>query len=114
MINDVSRALTRWLQGLTGFRTTGSYVNGRWVDGTPSNFSFQGVVQNASPDDLQVLPEGNRSDEVIKIHTLYDLVCNISDDTKSDLVNYNGTQYRVNNVAYRHIGNYNKALAIRV
>lgn len=114
MINDVSSALTRWLESLTGTRTTGSYVDGRWVDSTPSNLSFTGVVQNASPDDLKVLPEGNRTDEVIKIHTQFELVANISDDTKSDLVDYNGKQYRVNNVAYRFIGNYNKALAIKV
>lgn len=105
-INDVTDAFGDWLESLTGTRTAGSYINGRWVDGVPSALSFTGVVQNATPDDLKVLPEGNRNDEAIKIHTTFQLL-------NQDIVSYKGLDWLVFNVANRYIGNYKKVIAVK-
>ena len=105
-INDVTDAFDGWLETVTGSRGSGSYVNGRWVAGTPTALSFSGVVQNANPKDLEVLPEGNRDDEAIKIHTVFELE---TDDT----ITYKGLTWLVFNVAKRYIGNYNKVIAVK-
>jgi len=112
MINDVSRAFLRWLIPVTGKRTTGSYVDGRWEEDAPSDLSFKGVVQNATPKDLKVLEGGNDTDESIKIHTTTDLIAQ-KDDTTGDLIDYKGAQWLVFNVDHRFVGNYNKAIAVK-
>ncbi len=112
-INDVSRAFKGWLEAIVGTRNTGSFVSGRWVSGTPEALSFKGVIQNATPDDLKVLPEGNRGDEAIKIHTEFELVPQIGTATKGDLISYKGKSWLVFNVAHRYIGNYHKAIAVK-
>lgn len=111
--NDVTDAFDGWLETVTGERTTGSYSSGRWVSNAPSSLSFPGVVQNALPDDLKVLPEGLRTEEAIKIHTTFNLVAQIEDTTVGDVIFYEGYNWTVYNVANRRIGNYNKAIAIR-
>lgn len=114
MINDVSDAFGDWLRTLSGTRESGESVNGRWVNNTPTSLSFTGVVQNANPKDLEVLAQGDESREAIKIHTEFNLVAtDKTNRTTGDLVSYNGKSWRVINIAYRAIGNYNKAILIR-
>ena len=111
--NDVSDAFDGWLQTITGTRNAGSYVAGRWVAGTPSALSFNGVIQNATPDDLKVLPEGQRTEEAIKIHTIFELISQIDNTTNGDVIAYRSKNWLVYNVAHRYIGGYHKAIAIR-
>lgn len=110
--NDVSRALNGWKESLVGTRTSGDYVDGRWVTGSTDVLVFKGVVQNATPEDLVALPEGNRTDETIKIHTTFDLIPQ-GDGIKGDLITYGGYVWLVKSVAYRRIGNYNKVIAVK-
>lgn len=112
-LNDVSAALNGWLQPLTGSRTSGSYVNGRWVAGSPVALSFNGVVQNATAEDLKVLEEGLRTEEAIKIHTTTKLVPQIGDTTTGDIISYDSKSWLVHNVADRKIGRYYKAIATK-
>ena len=111
--NDVSDAFDGWLQLISGTRTAGSYVDGRWVDGSPAVLSFNGVIQNATPDDLKVLPEGQRTEEAIKIHTIFELIPQIDNTTSGDVISYQSKNWLVYNVAHRYIGGYHKAIAIR-
>ena len=113
MINNVSKVLKRWAEPITGTRITGAFVNGRWTENEPILLSFNGVVQNALPDDLLVLEEGQRTEEAIKIHTVFKLIPQIDDTTNGDSINYCGKVWLVYNVAHRTIGNYHKAIAIR-
>jgi len=110
--NDVSDAFDGWLQTITGTRVSGSYVSGRWVSSSAS-ISFTGVIQDATPDDLKVLPEGDRTEEGIKIHTTFKLVPQIGVTNTGDVINYDGNTWLVYNVAHRNIGGYHKAIAIR-
>jgi len=103
--NDVTDAFDGWLQALTGVRDSGGYVNHRWVN-SDAPLSFNGVVQNATPKDLKVLPEGNRNDEAIKVHTTFEIL-------EQDKIDYRGSVWLVYNVADRKIGGYYKAIAIR-
>ena len=113
MINDVSKALKRWVEPITGARISGAFVNGIWVENDSVLLSFKGVIQNALPDDLLVLKEGQRTEEAIKIHTIFKLIPQIDDTTNGDRINYSGKIWIVYNVAHRTIGNYHKAIAIR-
>jgi hypothetical protein len=110
MINDVSDAFAEWKETIVGTRFTGSYVDGRWVQDFPSVLSFEGVVQNAEPEDLKVLPEAFRTEESLKIHTTFELVVQVSDTTTGDLIFYDSNVWRVYNVADRKIGNYYKVI----
>ena len=111
--NDVSDAFDGWLQTISGTRNAGSYVDGRWVAATSSALSFSGVVQNATPNDLKVLPEGQRTEEAIKIHTTFKLIPQIDNTTNGDIISYQSKNWLVYNVAHRYIGGYHKAIAIR-
>jgi len=116
MKNDVSRALTRWLEPVNITRVgIGSYVDGEWVDGPPTVIPIKAVVQNAQPDDLILLPEGTRSTEAVKIHTTTK-INTISEvgETKADTFTYDGDTYKIYDVFKRRIGNYFKAVAIRI
>ena len=105
--NDVSEAFTGWLSTITGERITGAYVNGVWVPSAPTVLSFLGVVQNTTPKDLKVLPEGGRTEEVIKIHTKFELI------PQEDYILYDNANWLVNNVANRKIGGYYKVICTR-
>jgi len=113
MKNDVSRALNRWKELLTCKRMSGSYENGRFVFDVDKQLSFQGVVQVAGADDLKVLPEGTRTEEAIKVHTVFPL--NSATKTgESDIVIYKSQEWKVYNVSRAFIGNYYKAICKRI
>jgi hypothetical protein len=112
-LNDVSDAFDGWLETITGVRSSGGYIDGRWAADAPVALSFSGVVQNATPDDLKVLGEGERTEEAIKIHTAFKLVPQIGTTNTGDILTYDGNTWLVYNVAHRNIGSYHKAIAIR-
>lgn len=82
-----------------------TYPDGRPVRVTPAPRTVIGVLQNATPEDLKVLPEGNRNVTAIKIHSKERLADN-------EVVSYDGRDWLVHNDAYRQIGGYTKVLAI--
>lgn len=114
-INDVSDAFDGWLEIVTGSRPTGgAYVAGRWVTGgSPVALSFSGVVQNATPDDMKALPEGNRNDEAIKIHSVFELQVQVGEQP-GDVISYKGLSWLAFNTAKRYIGNYSKTILVRL
>ena len=116
MLNDVSDAFDGWLESVKITRPgAGSYVDGIWVPVSDVPVYIQAVVQNANPDDLLVVPEGLRTTESIKLHTTTFLKTVDEDgEASADLIAYNGVNWRVYNVANRKIGNYYKAVAIRI
>ncbi len=111
-INDVTDAFGNWVELITGTRTTGSYVAGRWVDDVPTPLSFYGVVQNAEPKDLEVMLVGDRTHQAIKIHSITRLYPQIEGSQRGDEVSYDGLTWRVYWVARRKIGNYHKSIAV--
>lgn len=106
MINDVSRAFTRWLGSYIATRSAYAFVAGRPSIISTTTINFKGVIQNASPKDLLVLDEGDRTTESVKIHTITQLL-------EKDVVSYKGGSWLIKNVAHRFIGNYHKAIAVK-
>lgn len=111
--NDVTMAFQPWLELIIGERINGEYIDGRWIITSVTPLSFWAVVQNAKPEDLLTLPEGNRSDETIKLHTKFELIPQKQTTNISDKITYLNNTYLVYSVANRKIGGYYKALAIR-
>lgn len=105
MINDVSDAFDGWLEIVTLSRPTTTYESGRPTTSNQS-ISFYGVVQNANPRDLKVLPEGDRNTEAIKIHTETEI-------KQKDLISYDSSSWLVSNISNRRIGNYYKVIAVK-
>lgn len=104
--NDVADAFDGFLQVIPATRGGGGYADGRWISDVGTELTFLGVIQNAVPNDLKVLKEGQRTEEAIKIHTTFEVRIN-------DVISYNNDSWRVYNVAHRYIGRYHKAIAIR-
>ncbi len=116
MINDVSEAFDEWLEKVVITRVgPGAYVDGVWVEGAPTTINILSVVQNATADDLILLPEGTRTSETVKLHTVSP-VKTVSEvgETNADTFQYDGDTYRIFDVYRRKIGNYYKAIAIRI
>jgi len=114
---DVSGAFNGFTQAISIDRTaTGTRdANGRWVDGGITNITINAVVQVANADDVQILPEGERTNEIIKVHSisLMQTASESGQDT-ADLINYQGKQYKVMSDFNRAtLGGYYKALAVR-
>jgi apolipoprotein N-acyltransferase len=51
----------------------GQYNKGRWEHQEPEEVCMQAVIQSASPDDMQDLPEGRHMEETVKIYTFEEL-----------------------------------------
>lgn len=114
MINDVTDAFGDWLTTYAVKRPPAGTYNsaGDWVAGASASFNISAVIQNANPEDLKVLTEGQRTNEAIKIHTVTELIIQTTNQT-GDLIVYEGSDWLVYNVADRKIGNYYKAIATR-
>lgn len=113
-INDVSDAFTEWLAPYTAQRQTATVVKGKKVAGVSTAVPFDGVIQNANPEDLKALPEGSRTEEAIKIHTGTELLPQIDNSQDGDVVPYDSKEYLIVNVADRKIGNYYKAIGLKI
>jgi len=91
--------------------------NGFWVDGGFTIGNIKAVVQTANEQDKQVLEEGIRQNEAIKIHTIEQLKCDDDLSVKqSDIVVYNGKEYEIKKLfdLLNTNGNYSKAIATRI
>ena len=77
-------------------RGTGSYVGGKWVEGTETPSTFLGDIQEMSQKEIETLPIGKDNIGKVKIYT--DQVFNIAEETTNqngDLVEYNGENYEI-------------------
>lgn len=114
---DVSGAFNGFLQSINVRREaagTRSSTTGAWVPGAESKIQISAVVQNATPDEVMTLPEGERTKETIKIHST-ELLATADEDNgiAADQIEYQGGLYKVMSVANRKtLGNYYKALAV--
>lgn len=47
----------------------GGYVDGKWVEGSDTDVVIKASIQPLTPEEMQELPEGRRSDEAFKMYT---------------------------------------------
>lgn len=91
-------------------RRSGSYVNGRWLDGEPTYFSVQCNIQpNVAGKMVKLLPEGDRSKYSIFIIT--DGICKDIKTSKEgaslqkgDEVTWNGDVFEVREINLYSLG----------
>jgi len=106
-------------QSITVYRTAAGTLdaNDRWVDGAETNeVHAQTSVQPTSGRDLLVLPEGDRSDSIIRIFDIKPLyTVNKSAGTPADEIEWLGERYKIINVQVWQTGiiDYYEALAAR-
>lgn len=75
----------------------GEYVKGRWVaGGTYTETSIIASIQPVTGKERELLPEGERTKEVIRIYTKYGLRQAIEQqNVKGDQISYKGRVYEV-------------------
>lgn len=77
-------------------RAPGSYVDQRFVPGVETQETFYASVQPASAKDLQMLPEGERFQDVYNLITYTDLqTASQYTGTNADQIGYRGARYKV-------------------
>lgn len=101
-------------------RRNGSYVNGRWSDGTASTFTMKCTIQpNIAGNMTKLLPEGDRSKKSIFIIT-QGISTQIrtskegSSLLKGDELTWNGEVYEVREVLVYNLGVLDSVQAIAV
>ena len=98
MVINVAEALdTDTAQIITVIRTAaGSYVDGLYVKGATSTFKTLASVQQPSPIQLEILPEGEK-DKDIKLFISKKPMRTTNDEAGliADLVMYKGQQYKI-------------------
>lgn len=79
---------------------TGSYVNGRFVAGALDPFDAIASVQQATPNEIKLLPEGRRDSETITVYTEIELRATDQgpNQTKGDVFVYLNKTWEVHKV----------------
>lgn len=101
-------------------RRNGSYVNGRWSDGTASTFTMKCTIQpNIAGNMTKLLPEGDRSKKSIFIITqgISTQIRTSKEGAsllKGDELTWNGEVYEVREVLVYNLGVLDSVQAIAV
>ena len=114
---DVSEIINDpdFCQSFTVYRDSGSWIEGRWVSST-STLSMSGVISVASAKELNQVPEGDRVEGAIVIHTTDQIYATraASPAGISDKIEWNGELYKIIQMyPYSDYGFY-KAIATRI
>lgn len=84
---------------LTARNVVGQFIKGRWVEGTPMDFSIIGSVSPVTPETLQSLLEGQRVTAGIRIITAVSqphlTAGSVEDEKTGSLVVYDSQYWRV-------------------
>lgn len=105
-------------QNFTIIRSTGAWVAGVWTN-TPTNVPAYGSIQVANAKDLEIVPEADRVGGEIKIYCTQPIYQTRVDDASSgtsglsDIILWQGDQYRVTSDAVWSDFGYYKAIAAR-
>jgi len=63
-------SFTTFRQEIEGHhRAAGTRVDGHWVEGKQSSFTFMASIQPAGKNDMESLPEGRRNSKVYRLYT---------------------------------------------
>lgn len=88
-------------KSITGKRyAAGSWLKGRWVEGSISVISLTASVQPVTPEAMQTVPELRRSEATFSLFTSFRLrAADVVATTNADRVTINGAEYEVLSVA---------------
>lgn len=91
--------------------------HGRWVAGATTEIQRSMIIAPATPRDLQVLPEGLRTEETLAFFDIEELRTATAgtNGTAADRVVYNGATYELHHVDnWSHQAGYWRAIGIKV
>lgn len=97
-------------------RAQGQYVNGIWQEGATSNLNIEASIQPASPDDINLLPEGRKQSKAYTLFTSDSLVtANSNANQNPDIVTIDGDDFIVSVEAIwdNNLINHNKYVVTR-
>lgn len=113
-LSDVVALLSSGSYTVTRYTADSYDSNGIAVQGTSSTLSIGASVQPASGRDLQLLPEGRRTIETMKLWTAT-LLTTSESSAGADRISIDGATFEVVNVErWGPLGNYTKALVQKV
>ena len=94
-------------------KSAGAYVDGVWVEGSETAFTFYGSKQSLSGDDMLSLPEGRRNRETYLIYTSTELIAgDVDNKINPDIVVFDGVDFEIINVEPWQNGIYNHYKAV--
>lgn len=110
--------LTGYIEVSVTRTTGGSRVKGAWVKGASTELTIQANIQPVMKGtDTLLLPEGDRSKEIIKIYTTSELLSRKegASPVDGDIIEYDGKSFEVMRVISYKMGilNHTKAIAVR-
>jgi len=85
---------TAYVQSFVVYRSSGQFVNGRWVENTPIQITMQGTVVAASEKEIIALPEGDRIQGSMVFHSTQELFPTRSNGT-SDKILWNNQLWKL-------------------
>jgi len=97
-IYDVQDAFTDLLMPIVIIQSApGKYVEGKWIEGTPTLTPAEAVVHPMSENEINALKiEGYQGNEMMRFYIpdkyLAEITSNVAPKT-ADIINYNGAQY---------------------
>lgn len=90
-------------------QATGSYVNGRYVEGVSADATIKGTCHAIKDETRPNLPEGVRHTAMRMLHTRETILLDPKADPTKILVTYDGIQYQVLMLRNRDEGGFYKA-----
>lgn len=107
VIND-----TDFAQSFVIARDTGNWVLGKWVS-SESNVTLYGIIQPATAEELDEVPEADRVRGVISVHSSQPIY-ETNPNGISDLVSWNNQTYKIVKLYPWNDFGYFKGLAVRM
>lgn len=92
----------------------GEWVDGHWVPGGSITATITIAEQPVSGNDLERLPEGERTEEMRTVYTKADLrTASEPNQTEADILTFAGSAWKVIRVFPRQEGGFTKAIVSR-
>lgn len=104
-------------ESFTILRSTGSWLNGVWQPNNTQQIAGYGPVQPLSAKELEMIPEGDRATEhraFWSAEIIYTTRATDGQGRSSDILLWNGLQYRVLSVMQQQDFGYYRAIAVRM
>jgi len=86
-----------YAQDFVVYRSNGEWVNGRWVEGTPTQITMRGVIQVAREKDMSQKLEGDRIRGAMMFHSTQLIYVTHNEGTSglSDKIMWRNVYYKV-------------------
>ena len=103
-------------QAYTILRTTGQFVNGRWVQGEEKQIRAFGTIDVLSDKELRMVPEADRASGSLAFYSKKEIYTtrNTPSSSLSDRIKWRGDYYIVVSVAPYGDYGFWKAIAVRM